>query len=94
MALFQLERGQLKAAIDHLQQVILLTPENATALTNLGSAYLLNGQLQAAADTYQQALKKSPEPVELRRRVQQVAAQRQRFASILARGATAALKAR
>lgn len=62
MAVFLLERGQIESAISHLQKVILLTPDNATALTNLGTAFLLNGQFQAAADTYQSALQKGSEP--------------------------------
>jgi len=62
MAVFMLERGQLDVAITLFKKVILLAPDNATALANLGSAYLLNGKLQAAADTYQSALQKGSEP--------------------------------
>ena len=62
MAVFQLEQGQLQAAVANFKKVVLLAPDNAIALTNLGSAYLYSGQLQLAADTYKAALKIQPEP--------------------------------
>ena len=48
----------------NFKKVVLLAPDNAIALTNLGSAYLYSGRLQDAIALYQQALKTSPDEYE------------------------------
>jgi tetratricopeptide (TPR) repeat protein len=60
LAVFQLERGRYDEAARLFRQVVRLLPDNASALTNLGSVYLLQGQLQAAAETYLHALELTP----------------------------------
>jgi len=57
-------QGRLSEAISHLEQVVRLTPDVATAHYNLGFASEQVGQIQQAIQQYQQALRINPDFVE------------------------------
>jgi len=53
LGLIYLELGDNPEAIDQLQQLLLLTPDNSTARYHLGNAQLAAGQSEAALKTWQ-----------------------------------------
>jgi serine/threonine-protein kinase len=52
--------GEYEKAIKMLNEALKLDPDNATALTELGLAYLLNGNLDLSRITFEMAVEKRP----------------------------------
>jgi adenylate cyclase len=59
-AYFLIRKGRHDEAIKNYDKVLNLTPENASALNNIGTAYLYKGEFKKAAQSFERATKNEP----------------------------------